>query len=545
MNLAEEIEQLIDGDVFVDDETLQKYSRDASLFVVKPQLVIFPKNVDDIKKLVLFVGKNKDNYTNLSLTARSAGSDMTGGPLNESIVLDFTKYLNNLKEITNNYAVVEPGMFYRDFEVETLKRHRLFPSYPASRDICAMGGIVANNAGGEKSLIYGKTIDYVEELKVILNDGQEYSLKNLTALELQAKIKQNNFEGKLYRQIYDLIDKNYNDIQKVKPRVSKNSSGYYLWSVWDKNNFNLAKLIVGSQGTLGIITEIKLRLTPKRDFTGLGVVFMKDLKHLAEVIRKVLPLKPSSFESFDDHTLKLALRFFPGFLKRLGARNLISLGWRFLPDLWTILTFGMPKLVLLVEFEEDDQNRVDVKLLSLKNALVDTGAKVNLAINKKQADKYWTIRRESFNLLRHKIKNRRTAPFIDDIIVEPEKLSEFLPKLYDILDHYQIFYTIAGHIGDGNFHIIPLMNLENENERRKIYPAADEVYKLVLSYGGSISAEHNDGLIRSPYLEQMFGERIYKLFEETKKVFDPQNIFNPGKKVGASVEYAFKHIRTK
>ena len=152
------------------------------------------------------------------------------------------------------------------------------------------------------------------------------------------------------------------------------------------------------------------------------------------------------------------------------------------------------------------------------------------------------MRRESFNLLRHKVKGKKTAPFIDDLIVRPEFLSEFLPKLYEILDRYKFLYTIAGHVGDGNFHIIPLMRLEREEERVKIIPAMDEVYKLVFQYGGSISAEHNDGLIRSPYLRQMYGDEIYRIFEEIKKIFDPQNIFNPGKKTSASLEYVLEHF---
>jgi FAD/FMN-containing dehydrogenase len=153
------------------------------------------------------------------------------------------------------------------------------------------------------------------------------------------------------------------------------------------------------------------------------------------------------------------------------------------------------------------------------------------------------MRRESFNLLRHRIKGMKTAPFVDDVIVRPEHYPEFLPKLYEILSRYEFLYTVAGHIGDGNFHIIPLMKLENEEERKKIPAASEEIYNLVLKYGGSITAEHNDGLIRSPYLEKMYGRRVVELFRETKKIFDPLNIFNPGKKVDSSLKFALEHIK--
>jgi len=162
---------------------------------------------------------------------------------------------------------------------------------------------------------------------------------------------------------------------------------------------------------------------------------------------------------------------------------------------------------------------------------------------KDEENQYWAIRRESFSLLRNKVKDKHTAPFIDDFAVNPKVLPEFLPKLNGILDQYQIVYTIAGHPGSGNFHIIPLMNLADENQRAIIPRLSDQVYDLVLQYKGSITAEHNDGLIRTPYLEKMYGREVIALFERAKRIFDPQNIFNPGKKVWGNLAYALSHIR--
>jgi FAD/FMN-containing dehydrogenase len=168
-----------------------------------------------------------------------------------------------------------------------------------------------------------------------------------------------------------------------------------------------------------------------------------------------------------------------------------------------------------------------------------------LTKSREEAEKYWVIRRESFNLLRQKMKGMRTAPFIDDFAVHPDDLPKFLPELYKILDKYNLTYTTAGHMGDANFHIIPLMDLTKINSKKIISELMDQVYKLVLDYHGTITAEHNDGLIRSSYLEMMFGKEVYKLFEETKKIFDPLNIFNPGKKVNSSLSYAMDHLVNK
>lgn len=535
MKLSEEIGGAIRGEVAADEETLKKYSHDASLFTVLPQAVVAPKDAEDVKSLVRFVSAKKAQSPALSLTARSGGTDMTGGPLGESIILDFTKHFNKI-DVQNEEATAQPGVWYRDFEKETLKTGWLLPPYPASREICTIGGMVSNNSGGEKTLKYGKTENYVESLRVVLSDGEEHGLKKLNRQELDQKMSGGGFESEIYRKIFKLLDDNYDLIKNAKPRVSKNSAGYNIWNVWnrEKQEFNLSQLIVGSQGTLGMVTEANLRLVKAKPYSGLLVIFMKKLDRLPDLVNAILPLKPVSLESFDDHTFKLALKFFWGFA--------LSIAWKFLPEFWMAITGGIPKLVLLAEFEGDSQTEVNEQLKAAREKLKDFSIKTIIANTEAKTKKYWAIRRESFNLLRHRVKGKRTAPFIDDLVIKPEYMPEFLPKLYEILDRYQFLYTIAGHVGNGNFHIIPLMELKTEEEKNKIFQSMDEVYKLVFKYGGSFTGEHNDGLIRGPYLKMMYGEKIYAIFEEIKKIFDPQNIFNPGKKVGASLQYAKEHI---
>ncbi len=535
-----ELSQLLEGDVDVSTEALEAASHDASIFEVKPKVIVRPKNVEDVKKLV----KYANDHTGVSLTARSAGTDMGGGPLTESVVVDFLKYFNHIKEVSDGYAVTEPGVYYRDFDKATKEKNgQILPSFPASRELCTVGGMVANNSGGEKTLTYGKTEKYIRRLKAVLADGNEYEFGPLSNLELEAKKKTIGFEGDLYRNMHALILGNYELLKQAQPVVSKNSCGYFLWNVWDKMTgiFDLTKLIVGSQGTLGLVTEIEFALVKPKPHSRLLVIFLKDLKMLPETAAHVMKSHPESFESYDDHTFKIAVKFLPQLMRQMGG-NLVTLGLEFLPELLAVMEDGVPKMVLLAEFTGDTPEEALQKAEEAKESIANLHEKMKITKTAKDAAKYWVIRRESFNMLRQHVQELRTAPFIDDFAVLPEKLAEFLPRLYAILGQYDITYTIAGHIGDGNFHIIPLMNLHEEKSHEIIRELSVKVYELIHEFRGTITAEHNDGLIRTPFIKMQYGEEVYKLFEETKKIWDPKNIFNPGKKVGGSMEYSLAHI---
>jgi FAD/FMN-containing dehydrogenase len=547
--LADDLRTLDAGEVYTDTPTLEHYSTDASLFRMAPAVVVAPRSVDDLKKLVQCVVKKQASGENVSLTARAAGTCMSGGSLTESVMVDFTKHFNTIGEVEGEAEgtpaiAAEPGVYFRDLE-KVLNEHGLmFPSYPASKELCAVGGIVSNNSGGEKTLAYGKTAKYVRELHVVLSDGNEYVIKPLTAAELEQKEALPTFEGELYRHLHQLIDLHYDIIESARPKVSKNSAGYALWDVWDHKTFDLTKLITGSQGTLGFVTKAKLGLVKPKPYRRLFIVYLKDIHHLASLTEEILTFKPESLESFDDHTFKLAVRYFPSLLGHMHA-NMFTLGLRFIPDLLRMLFRGVPKLTVLIELTGEQTTELDERVGKLADMLHREQVPHHIARTEGAMEKYWAIRRESFNLLRHRIKNRQTAPFIDDIVVRPETMSEFLPRLSRILDDYKdlMDYTIAGHIGDGNFHIIPLMNLHDPESRAAIRKLANEVYTLVFEFGGSMTGEHNDGLMRSPYLEQMFGPTVCNLFKQVKDLFDPHGIFNPHKKVGGNLEYSFAHLK--
>ena len=544
-----ELKDKFKGEIETDLPQREKYSHDASMFEILPQAVVAPKDSADIQELVKLVVKHKQNVPDLSVTARSAGTDMAGGAINDSVIIDFNRHLTQIFSVSPTEAHAQPGTFYRDFEKATLEQKALMPSYPASREMATIGGMVGNNSGGEKSLEYGKTKDFINELKVIFADGNEYVVKPISKKELDAKIAQNDFEGTIYKRVFELCESNYDAIKAAKPQVSKNSMGYTLWEVWERDTgiFDLTRLIVGSEGTLGMVTDITFRLVPARAHSGLLVLFLKNINDLGELIPAVLKHKPATFESFDDATLWLSIRFMPSFLKILGWKRFIHLLLSLIPDGLQLLR-GVPKLVLMVEFNGDSEQEVRDKVRALHTDLRKYRARYEIngfeeTPTEGKSEKFWVMRRNSFQILRSKVKDKHTAPFIDDFVVPPQYLVEFLPKLQKIIKKYKLFATIAGHMGDGNFHVIPLMKFEDPAERAKIQPAQKEVNELVLQYHGSLSGEHNDGLVRGPWLEQQFGPEINGHLKMVKHIFDPQNIFNPHKKTDSNWEYSMSHLR--
>jgi len=565
--IIEKLKNAISGDVMIDGETLDSHSRDWSLFEITPAVVIFPKNAADITSVVNIVNEHKDAHPELSLTMRAAGTDMTGGPLNDSIIVDTTKYMHGInllertdafpnqsafyehKYVITGHAKVLPGTMYRDFEIATHKEGLEMPCYPASKDICAVGGMVGNNGAGEKSLKYGQNKDFVHSLDVVLSDGNAYNVEPLTFDQLQKKINQNDFEGSIYKEIYALVKDNWGLIDERKPRTSKNAAGYYLWDVIstdsidafenDDGYFDLTKLVVGAQGSTALITEIEYKLVDVQQAHDLLVVYVKDLAVVPELVQQLMKSDLEMLEMYDDNTFKIGIKFFKDFLKDKGFFGAIKYSLRFLPEAWMALTRGIPRLIVLAEFSGNSEEDVHRKMTEAQKNIADLGLASRKIPRDAEEEKFWDFRHDSFKILtehsseaREKGTGTRTAPFIDDIAVNPKDLPEYLPKLIELLDSYDLMYTIAGHLGNGNFHIIPLMGFDEIGDGEKILEISDKVYELALQYEATITAEHNDGIIRTPYLRQQFGDEMIALFQKIKDIFDPTNIFNPGKKVG-------------
>jgi FAD/FMN-containing dehydrogenase len=399
---VDKIHEFFSGDINEDVLTRKNFSHDASMFEMVPDVVVAPKNVSDIEKLVKFVSENKHQYRRTFTHCEVCGHCMSGGAVNDSIIIDITKYFNKIGEVTSKQANVQPGVYYRDFEVETLKHGALMRAILRQKRYLYRRGHGWQQCWRRRNPEFGKVEKFIKQLKVVFADGNEYIVKPLTRVQLIKKMAQDDFEGRIYKEIFELIEKNYDEIKAAKPGVSKDSTGYHLWDVWDRETgiFDLTQLIVGSQGVLGIITDITFKLVPKRKHSGTLVIFLKTLDDLGEMIVDVMRHKPATFEGFDSYTLALSVRLFFGFRKTRGWGQTINLAFRLFKSAFKIVE-SMPKMVLLVEFDGDDQDDVARRVHALRQDLVKYKHEAVFEEDETEmkAKKFWIMRHESFNLI--------------------------------------------------------------------------------------------------------------------------------------------------
>lgn len=545
--LLSELGEVFRGDIAFDARTRRAYSHDASIYELVPEAVLSPKDSTDIKKLVRFVSAHKALHPSLAITPRGAGTDMSGAAIGNSLVLDMTTHMSKIHSLSTKLLHTQPGVFMRTIDPLLAAKGVMLGCVPASRSLNTIGGMIGNNSGGEQSLRFGNTEHWVRELKVVFADGNEYIVKPLTTKELHLKMAQGDFEGDLYKKTYELIEANYDLVRNARPRVNKNSMGYNLWSVWDREAgiFDMTRLIVGSQGTLGIVTDIKIEPVPQAKHSGLLIAYLTDIKQLDRLIPLVMSHRPATFEGFDDITFNLGIKHFNTFRKQLGIKEWTKQQASLLSSV-AKFKGHLPNIVLMVEFEGETTEEVARKCRALQADFVQHKLRIRTQIEAEEAGgkPFWQIRRASLALLRNKIHGKYASAFMDDLTVPPRHVPAFLPRVRKIIRKYRLPATIAGHFGDGNFHIIPLMDIGNPKDQAKLEPALRELIPIVLEYGGTLAGEHNDGMVRGPWLPAVFGDEIYQLFRETKEIFDPHYIFNPHKKTDASWDFSMSHIRT-
>lgn len=522
------LNNLIKGEVHSSAAAREAYSKDASIFKVYPLAVAVPKDADDIAAIINHVTATNKHGGSMTIAARNGGSCMSGGSLTESIVLDVSKYFNRVGAVDTFHKsiVVQGGVMHYEVEKVASAHGLVFAPYTSSKDFCGIGGMIGNNASGELSLIYGPTSSNVLSIKAILSDGNEYEFGPLNRVQLKKKLELMTFEGDLYRKVTGLLRDNRQLIQSHHPRVTKNAAGYALWELWDQQEqvFNLGRLLIGSQATLGIVTEATLKLVNKAPHQQMIVCAIDSINNLTDVVRTIVHHGASMCETFDHHTYELALEQYPH-----DASN------AFFANGKHMIVYGI--------FEGDSKEQAEILAGQAKNVIEQSlNGSVHWVDSPEVKSSYQAIRRYSYKMLKEMNSDTKKAmPFIEDTIVPLEHYGQFVSALEAILEDYKMIYTYAGHIGEGSIRLIPLVNRTPEN-RDTIIELESRVIDLVLAFRGSISVDHNDGIIRTPYLAQQYGDEMMELFKEVKNIFDPLNIFNRGKKVGGTIEFARDHI---
>ncbi|MBC7512646.1 FAD-binding oxidoreductase [Candidatus Saccharibacteria bacterium] len=522
------LQNLIKGEVLSSSAAREAYSKDASIFKVHPLLVAVPKDVDDIAKIIDYATQTNKAGGKVTIAARNGGTCMSGGSLTEGIVIDISKYLNRISEVDmfHKTIVVQSGVMHRDVEKSASTHGLVFAPYTSSKDMCGIGGMIGNNASGELSLVYGPTSNNVAQLKAILSDGNEYEFKPLNRKQLKAKLELMTFEGDIYRQVTALLKQNRQLIKTHHPRVTKNAAGYPLWELWDQQEqiFNLGRLFIGSQATLGIVTEATLKLVDKSPHQQMIVCAIDSINQLTEIVRTIVTHGASICETFDHHTYELAQQQYAKDAENAHFAN----GKR-------MIVYGI--------FEGDTKEQAEILAGQAKNVIESSlHVPVSWIESEEVKSSYQAIRRYSYKMLKDLNSNTKKAmPFIEDTIVPLEHYGQFVAALEAILEDYDMTYTYAGHIGEGSIRLIPLVNRKPDSID-DVMELESRVNELVFAFRGSISVDHNDGIIRTPYLSQQYGEEMVKLFESVKNIFDPYDIFNRGKKVHGTLEFARAHI---
>ena len=530
------------GGISTEKRLLDAYCTDESIFSIRPQVVLQPKNRNDVEIATKVIAKETIRFSSLSLTPRAAGTGLGGGSLTDSVVIDMCAHLDKFGDITKKKDKItfttEPGVMWRDVEKKLKAEGLYLPSYPASKDICSIGGSIGNNAAGPDSLRYGHCADWIEALDVVLHDGHTYTIKALTYREFKLLLKQNHEHARIAKEIFALISKNEAEIKKGKPHTKKNSAGYPLWNVipggvakFKKGEgvFDLTKLIAGSQGTIGIVTHLTLRAIPIPKNTTLVAIPIFDLNDAAETIVKALKFDPINIEVFDSLTFNLALQN-PGFFKdRLkGAAY-----YKVMLSMYTTyhVRYGrkVPEFIVLVTLDEATTQKHDAK--SIIQKIGSARVKPRVVTNPTEAEMYWQIRRASYTLSKFQDKTKRPAAFLEDMTVPPENLSKFFIQVKSLLKEFNVTAAVHGHGGNGHFHFYPLLDFTNKTTPLLVEKMADRFFATAVKFDGNICGEHNDGIIRTPHLNKMFSKKMLDLFVKTENIFDPSDVFNPGKKV--------------
>ena len=519
--VAHYLQEHLTGEVMTSTDARRYFATDGSILAIAPALVAYPRNENDVRKTARFTWQLAERGRIIPITARGSGTDQTGAALGSGIMLVFPAHMNRVLELDtkSNTVSIEPGINFGKLQ-QTLHTHgRFLPPYPASIEYSTVGGAIANNASGEKSVKYGDMRNFVQSLRVVLANGEVIETGRLSKRELSKKLGLASLEGEIYRSIDTLLEENREVIAQLNRGVPKNNAGYALSDIKRKDgSFDLTPLLVGSQGTLGIITEATLETESHSPLTTLLMAQFDsvDAVQAAVISLRALSEPPSGLEFVNADLLNAVQALNPNQLKE-------------------ILKPPFPAVTLFVELDLNDKHQKR-QLKRTQKVLAKHAQHVQLAADIEQQQLFWKVRQTSSSIIGHNDGQNRAVPIMGDASVPIDSLKAYMDGLQLILESQEIPNTLWGHAGEGVVHVQPQLDLAKVGDRQKAFRLMDDYHKLVISLGGSISSEGGDGRLRTPYLESFYGAEGYAVLQKVKTIFDPYGTLNPGVKFGSSLD---------
>ena len=521
MSIADELKLIARGEILSDEWNREVYSVDASHYSIKPSVILFPLDEDDLAEICRY-GYSK----NVSITARGAGTGLLGQSLNDNIIIDFTKHMNKILEIESDHVLVQPGIVKGVLDKELKKKGKFLPPDPASSNYCTIGGMIANNSSGVHTLGYGSIINYLDTINVAYSDG---NLRTIGSGDTIANTNTNtniNYDKRYtdddkddkddkIEKLYRLLSlcSNIELIEYKYPNVTKNSCGYRLDEVIKDKKFNAHKLFAASEGTLGLVTSAKLRIMDIPLYRTTIVFGFNDLLSAMRAVPFILKFSPVALEVMDETVLQNFQESFYKVTSKDGRHR------------------GNGCL-LYVEFAGDNLIDVEQKFAGCKEKLSSMSTVLESVSDEQSSERIWRARKNALNnITKLTVGSRKPLGLIEDTVVSPNVLCDYAEFILQKYIENKLDYVIYGHAGNGNLHTRPMINIESQNEIKLYDHLAEEVFTKAISYGGTITGEHGDGIARTKYIEFMYGSQIVSIFQQIKKIFDPKFIMNPGKKV--------------
>jgi len=504
-----DLKDKIKGEVLQDEYTLGMYSTDASIYQIKPRAVTFPKDEEDVITTIQVAREN-----GITVLPRGAGTSLAGQTVGDSIVLDFSKYMNQILEVNEKekWVRVQPGMPRDDLNAVVAQYGLHFAPDPATSSRANVGGMVGNNSSGTKSIIFGKTVDHILAVKALLADGTIIQLSEKSPVEMDHIIANGNREGEIYKTFREIVINNKEEIKERYPKVMRRVGGYNLDEFIDTDNWNLSKIVCGSEGTLAVSLELKLNLEPLPKFKSVCVVHFAELLEAIQAVETILQFNTSAVEILDKVVIDLS------------RENLMTKRHCHFID-------GNPAAILIVEFYgdtlEDVMQRAEAMIADQKAQ--NFGYTYPLFPEGSDYEDVWMVRKKGLGLMLGLKGDKKPLPFIEDAGIPSQHLPEYIDRVLKICEKHETEVAMYAHASVGVIHVRPILDLRQAEDIERLKNISEETFELVMEYGGSWCGEHGDGLARSAYNKRFFGDQIYNALLEVKRLFDPENLMNPGK----------------